>query len=199
MQPQHLARRLIHPTAAATRLRSCVPVGAGPLWPFTGRHEATTASLLIPWLAMAQAFETPPADRCAYLHHATLQTRWNDTDAYRHVNNADYYGYFDTVINALLIAEGGLDIHGGETIGLCAESHCKFLGPLWFPGSVEAYLRVGHLGNSSVRYELALFDGESGEPAAVGWFVHVFVDAKTRRPADISEQMRTLLQRLQPS
>ncbi|MSX03066.1 MAG: acyl-CoA thioesterase [Actinobacteria bacterium] len=148
---------------------------------------------------MAETPANPPADPSAYPHRTTVQTRWKDNDVYGHVNNADYYGYFDTVINALLIQEGGLDIHGGETIGLCAESHCKFLGPLAFPGSVDACLRVGHLGSSSVRYELALFDGESGAPAAVGWFVHVFVDAQTRRPSEISSEMRALLERLQQS
>lgn len=140
--------------------------------------------------------ENPPADRSCYPHHSTLQTRWKDNDVYGHVNNADYYGYFDTVINALLITEGGLDIHDGDTIGLCAESHCKFLGPLAFPGTVDACLRVDHLGSSSVRYGLALFDGESGAPAAVGWFVHVFVAAETRRPAEMPDQLRGLLDRL---
>ncbi|MCX6393942.1 MAG: thioesterase family protein [Solirubrobacterales bacterium] len=146
---------------------------------------------------MADQPTTPPADPGAYPHHSSLQTRWKDNDVYGHVNNADYYGYFDTVINELLIKEGGLDIHGGATIGLCAESHCEFLGPLAFPGSVAACLRVGHLGTSSVRYELALFDGETGAPAAVGWFVHVFVAADTRRPAEMPTQLRELLTRLQ--
>ena len=141
--------------------------------------------------------ENPPADKAAYAHETAFKTRWKDNDVYGHVNNADYYGYFDTVINELLISEGGLDIHNGATIGLCAESHCKFLGPLSFPGSVDAFLRVAQLGSSSVRYELALFDGETGEPAAVGWFVHVFVDAQTRRPSEISAQMRALFERLQ--
>ena len=140
----------------------------------------------------------PQADaRSSYKAFRPISTRWMDNDVYGHVNNADYYGYFDTVINEMLISEGGLDIHNGETIGLCAESHCKFLGPLSFPGSVDAFLRVAHLGSSSVRYELALFDGDTGEPAAVGWFVHVFVDAQTRRPSEITAQMRALFERLQ--
>ena len=44
----------------------------------------------------------------------------------------------------------------GETIGLCAESHCSYHGPLSFPAVVEAGLRVGKLGRSSVRYEIGL-------------------------------------------
>ena len=91
-----------------------------------------------------------------YPHRRLITTRWKDNDVYGHVNNVEYYSFFDTVINEYLIAEGGLDIAAGPVIGLCAESHCAFEGPLTFPRTVEAGLRVGHLGRSSVRYEIAL-------------------------------------------
>lgn len=143
---------------------------------------------------MAEPVENPPADPSAYPHRTGVQMRWKDNDVYGHVNNAEYYSYFDTVINQVLIERGGLDIIEGEVIGLCAESHCKYLGPLDYPGTVDAYLRVGELGSSSVRYELALF--ENGECSAVGWFVHVFVDRDSRRPVEITGQMRELLESL---
>ena len=134
--------------------------------------------------------------RDRYRHFQTIPTRWKDNDVYGHVNNVEYYSYFDTVINEYLIAEGGLDIFAGETIGLCAESHCAFQGPLAFPGAVEAGLRVGKLGRSSVRYEIALRSKGSEELAAEGWFVHVFVDRASRRPAEIPAGVRAALEAL---
>ena len=131
-----------------------------------------------------------------YPHRLAIPTRWHDNDVYGHVNNVDYYAFFDTVINAWLIREGGLDIHGGQIIGLCAESHCTFRGPLAFPETVQAGLRVSHLGRSSVRYEIGLFGEGRDEPAAEGWFVHVFVDRATRRPVDIPPGVRAALARL---
>src|SRR5438128_10161239 len=95
--------------------------------------------------------------RAAYPHFQTITTRWKDNDVYGHVNNVEYYSYFDTVINAYLIEEGGLDIHGGAEIGLCAESHCSFHAALVFPGTVDAGLRVARLGERSVTYEIGLF------------------------------------------
>jgi acyl-CoA thioester hydrolase len=130
-----------------------------------------------------------------YPHELAIPTRWHDNDVYGHVNNVDYYAFFDTVINAWLIREGGLDIHSGPVIGLCAESHCEFHAPLAFPETVTAGLRVGHLGRSSVRYEIGLF-AESGELAATGWFVHVFVERETRQPAAIPAGVRVALERL---
>jgi acyl-CoA thioester hydrolase len=131
-----------------------------------------------------------------YPHRLSIPTRWNDNDVYGHVNNVEYYAFFDTVINAWLIAEGGLDIHGGDVIGVCAESHCEFHGSLAFPETVEAGLRVGNLGRSSVRYEIGLFGEGQREPAATGWFVHVFVDRAGRRPVEIPAGLRGALERL---
>ena len=134
--------------------------------------------------------------RDGYRHFLPISTRWKDNDVYGHVNNVEYYSYFDTVINTYLISEGGLDIHHGATIGLCAESHCRFVGPIAFPETIEAALRVEHLGNSSVRYGIGLFREGQAQPAAEGWFVHVFVDRISRRAAPLPDRLRQALQRL---
>lgn len=136
------------------------------------------------------------ATRDNYRYLQPLTTRWKDNDIYGHVNNVEYYSYFDTVINTFLITRAGLDIHAGEVIGVCAESHCRFLGEISFPETIEAGLRVEHLGNSSVRYGIGLFrEGQTGA-AAEGWFVHVFVDREHRRPTPLPQAMRAALQGL---
>ena len=131
-----------------------------------------------------------------YPHRLAIQTRWKDNDVYGHVNNVEYYSFFDTVINAWLINEGGLDIDHDEVIGLCVESHCEFKAPLTFPETIEVGLRVGNLGNSSVRYELAVFRAGQDEVTAEGHFVHVFVDRENRRPVPIPGPLREALERL---
>ena len=137
----------------------------------------------------------PPRDtRQDFPHLLEIQTRWNDNDAYGHVNNVVFYAYFDVIINRYLIDPGGLDIHG-DVIGVCVESQCRFLRSIAFPERVEAGLRVAKLGKSSVTYEIGIFNGK-GDLAALGTFVHVFVDATTRRPVAIPERMRAALQEL---
>jgi acyl-CoA thioester hydrolase len=136
------------------------------------------------------------AARADYRHFLPISTRWKDNDVYGHVNNVEYYSYFDTVINSFLIAEGGLDIHRGGVIGVCAESHCPFLGEFAFPETIDAGLRVDKLGNSSVCYGIGLFRQGRDEPAAEGWFVHVFVDRDSRRPTPVAGGLRAALQRL---
>jgi acyl-CoA thioester hydrolase len=134
--------------------------------------------------------------RADYRWFLTIPTRWMDNDVYGHVNNVVYYSYFDTVVNRMLIAEGLLDIEHSPNIGLCVESHCAFTAPIVFPETVEAGLRIGKLGNSSVRYEIGLFRDGVEAPAATGHFVHVFVDRATRRPVPLEPSARAVLERL---
>jgi acyl-CoA thioester hydrolase len=137
--------------------------------------------------------EKPQITRAEYPRFLSLPTRWMDNDVYGHINNALYYGFFDTAINHYLIGEGGLDINAGQVIGFAVESQCQYLQPLAFPEVVEVGLRVGKLGNSSVRYELAIFKEGETYAAAVGYFVHVFVDRQTQRPVSMPESIRTAL------
>ena len=129
-------------------------------------------------------------------HCRQIPTRWRDNDVYHHINNVIYYEFFDTVINGYLMDEGGLDFSAGESVGFAVETHCQFLKPIRFPEVVDACLRVSKLGNSSVRYEIGIFKPGDEEPAAVGYFVHVFVDRETRQPVRIIGRMRRAMEAL---
>lgn len=132
----------------------------------------------------------------AYRASHRITTRWMDNDAYQHVNNVIYYSWFDSAVNSFLVEAGLLDIENGPTIGLVVESGCSYGRAISFPQTVTAMLRVGHLGSSSVRYEIGLFTDDHEEAAAQGHFVHVYVDRTNRRPAPLSPAWRETLGRL---
>ncbi|HEU4410178.1 MAG TPA: thioesterase family protein [Polyangiaceae bacterium] len=134
--------------------------------------------------------------REAYPHFLQIPTRWIDNDVYGHVNNVVYYAFFDTVINRYLIDRGVLDLAAGATIGVAVETRCRFFRSIAFPEVVEAGLRVGRVGGSSVRYEVGLFVEGRAEIAASGHFVHVFVDRAGRRPVPIAGELRAALEAL---
>jgi acyl-CoA thioester hydrolase len=122
----------------------------------------------------------------------SLPTRWSDDDTYGHVNNVVHYLLFDTAVNGWLIEASGVDIRALPAIGLVVETSCRYFGELRFPVTVTAGLGLEHLGSSSVIYRLALF-GADEQPAAVGRFVHVYVDRDTRRPAPVPPEIRAAL------
>lgn len=133
--------------------------------------------------------------REGYRHWQRIPTRWADNDVYGHVNNVVHYAFMDTVINTWLI-DAGLDIQAGQQIGLCVESHCNYRASVSFPEALDAGLRVGHLGRSSVRYEVGFFFDGREDVVAEGHFVHVFVDRTTRKPVEIPAHLRTAMEGL---
>lgn len=138
-----------------------------------------------------------PKTRQDFRHFYPITTRWMDNDAYGHVNNVVYYLWFDTVVNQFLIANGTLDIHAGDTIGLVVESHCNYFSPVAFPEPVTAGLCVTKLGDSSVRYEVGIFRGDAEVTSAQGHFVHVYVDRTSRKAISIPAATRAVLQSIQ--
>ena len=58
---------------------------------------------------MADAAREAVQRRAGYPYFLSIPTRWMDNDTYGHVNNVVYLSYFDTLVNAHLMREGGLD------------------------------------------------------------------------------------------
>lgn len=145
---------------------------------------------------MSRETRPEPPVRAAYRAFRPITTRWADNDVYGHVNNVEYYAFFDTVVNGHLIERGVLDIHEGPVIGLVVETACRYFAPIAFPEPVEAGLRVDRLGRSSVTYGVAIFRAGEARAAAAGHFVHVYVDRATRRPVALPGPLRAELERL---
>ena len=137
--------------------------------------------------------------RSAYQAFTTLPTRWMDNDIYGHVNNVNYYSFFDTAIAHYLMNEGGLDPWKNEVIGFCVESGCRFRKAIHFPETITSGFRVAKIGRSSVRYEIGLFRGSDELASAQGHFVHVYVDRANGRPCPIPDEMRRVLERITPT
>jgi acyl-CoA thioester hydrolase len=131
-----------------------------------------------------------PNTRQDYRWFTPITTRWLDNDVYGHINNVIYYAFFDTAVNQYLLSKGVLDIHAGHQIGLVIESGCSYFAPLSYPQVIDAGIRVAKIGNTSVRYEIGLFAAGSASAAAQGYFVHVYVDKKTRRPETLTPDFR---------
>jgi acyl-CoA thioester hydrolase len=124
-----------------------------------------------------------------------MGTRWMDNDVYGHVNNVVYYSYFDTAVNGWLLDATATDIRALPAIGVVAETSCRFLKSISFPDELQLGLRCERLGRRSVVYGIGVFRGQDADPVAVGRFVHVYVDAQSRKSVDVPDVVRTAVQR----
>ncbi len=125
--------------------------------------------------------------------HLTLATRWADNDQYGHVNNVTYYSYFDTAVNRHLIEVAGQNPQGDGPMGVVVETGCQFFRPISFPDMIDIGIKIKKFGTSSVTYQLAVFVHGQNAPAAVGHFIHAYVDRKTFRSVPVPANMRVAL------
>jgi len=139
---------------------------------------------------------SPVETRDRYPYWVSIPTRWMDGDPYGHVNNAQYYSFVDTAVTRMLYDKRVLGAPESKSIGLCVESGCRFLAPVTFPENIDAGVRLGRVGSSSLRYEVGLFKEGEASAAAVAYFTHVFVDPQTRRPVPLTDEIKTAMRAL---
>ena len=144
---------------------------------------------------MTNRAETTPggdqatAPRNDYSLIVRMATRWNDYDMLGHVNNVEYYRYFEIIVLTSL-ARAGLDWRQDSIIPFTVENHCCFRRPLMPADSLDGCFRITRIGRSSATYELGLFMPNDETPSAYGYFIHVFVDRHTEKPVEIPEVIR---------
>jgi len=135
--------------------------------------------------------------RAHFDYVVSATTRWSDNDMYGHLNNAVYYELFDSAINGWLITGADVDVLALPEVGVVAESGCRFFREVEFPRTLDVGVRVERLGRSSITYTLGLFDAEREDVAALGHWVHVYIDRISRSPVPIPAAVRELLGRAQ--
>lgn len=135
--------------------------------------------------------------------HWPVLTRWADNDMFGHLNNAVYYQLFDTAINGWIKTNVAIDPVTIAAQGIVAESGCRYFSELHFPERLVVGLALTRLGRSSVTYRLGIFraaeepaaaeDAAEQKIAALGHWVHVYIDRTSRRPVPIPDAIRELL------
>lgn len=125
-----------------------------------------------------------------------IQTRWNDNDPYGHVNNVVYFEFFDTAINTNLIQCGLLDVNKSPAVALVVDNRCTYFASVSFPDLVHVGIRVKRIGGSSVTYEVGIFKNDDDVAAALGTFVHVYVDRASGKSIAVPPDVRTALSAL---
>ena len=122
-----------------------------------------------------------PRPRAAYRRFESLDTRWADNDVYGHVNNVQYYAFFDTAVNRMMIATGLLDPLQGKAIALVVETRCSYRAPVSFPDRLQVAAHLQQVGAGGSDDVAGVLLEEAGEFQLVH---HLAVDAGPGLPLD---------------
>jgi acyl-CoA thioester hydrolase len=118
---------------------------------------------------------------------------------FHHLNNPIYGVLIDSIINSYLIQHCSYNPSLSTYIGLVANSYCDYFGSAHYPGMLNVGLRVVKIGNSSVLYEVAVFQEGEEQVKAVGGFTQIWVDRASNKvtsegvPSSIREPLKPLL------
>ncbi|EFY96774.1 4-hydroxybenzoyl-CoA thioesterase (4HBT) [Metarhizium robertsii] len=147
---------------------------------------------------MAPSADKKARTRADYPYILDYRTRWNDNDMYDHMNNSVYNFLFDSAANAYLMEYCGIHPPNSPYHPLVAHTSTNFYSSIAYPAVAEVGVRVAKLGNSSVTFELAVFEKGVEGVKAVCDFVHVFVERSTGRPSKtgMAPELRRGLEKL---
>ena len=125
-----------------------------------------------------------------------FRVRYSEIDGQGVLFNAHYLTFYDTAITEFFRAPGydqyadaqktGMDFHVVKAV-------VEYKAPIRFDWELDVGVRVARLGNSSLVFELAIFQKEQTDLLATGEIVWVNTDQTTHRPAPIPNATRRLI------
>ncbi len=132
-----------------------------------------------------------------YKFYLPLSVRFAETDLQGHVFFGHYLTYFDEALTGYMHAIGctykdllevGADLYYIHT-------ECDFKSEAFFEEVLNVHARIGKIGNSSIMFEFAAIKARDDEWVATGNIIAVTVDAKTKKPVRVPEEMRAAVAR----
>jgi YbgC/YbaW family acyl-CoA thioester hydrolase len=133
--------------------------------------------------------------RSDFRHLERLRVRWVEVDMQKIVFNAHYLTYFDTAMAGYWRAmalpyEQTLAQFGGDLY--VKKATLEYHGSARYDEGCEVGMRCARIGNSSLRFEAALFRGE--QLLVQGELVYVFADPATQTSAPVPATLRAWLE-----
>ena len=131
------------------------------------------------------------------------QVRWGEMDAFQHVNNVEYFRYFEDVRIAYFRAMEIYDPDSAEVfpkIGpILAATSCKFLAPLGYPDNIIVGARAGEVGEDRFALEYAIASESADRPVAVGDSAVVCYNYGEGHKVDVPAFWRDAIDRIESS
>lgn len=124
-----------------------------------------------------------------FQYSTTIQLRWKDIDQFGHVNNAVYLTYFETARYYYNRDVNQWDWNQDQYI--IASIKVDYLRPIFYPGDIMVYLRIGDIGDKSFVFHYAITFEKNGieKLAATGQSTQVFYDIRNQKTIPIPERI----------
>ncbi len=120
-----------------------------------------------------------------------LNIEWGDMDALQHVNNIEYFKYFQAARIAYFEKINSDSVFGETPISLIlASTQCKFIYPLAYPDSVSIGVRVDTMADQYFTMKYSVVSHKHQRLAAIGDAKVVMFDYVNNKKASIPSEIR---------
>lgn len=132
-------------------------------------------------------------DPACYPLKVTVPSRFRDLDTLGHINNVAIGSFYEEGRAALNRTAFPPEFRRAHKMRmLIVDVHIAYLAEAHYPGDIEVCAGIGHVGRTSYRIDLALF--QTG--ACAGVCETVLVNTDGERPAPIPDEGREALEAL---
>ena len=112
----------------------------------------------------------------------SIQSRWVDMDALRHINNAVYLSYFESARVEFLDSLGiNINRWDGDKSVILAKMEIDYLRQSSYPNTYDVGCRISRLGTKSFDIFSAIFDNNEISPIVTGTFITVCFNYVTQQ------------------
>lgn len=126
-------------------------------------------------------------------HHIPLQVRFNDFDAFGHINNNVYLEFFD-LGKALYFNEiTGCEFDPAAIAAVVVNINCNFYAPTRMGEELEVQTACTRLGDRSLTLEQRIVNPATGSVKSAATTVMAGFDLETQGSAPINPRLREAL------
>lgn len=129
-----------------------------------------------------------------------LPVLWGDMDAFQHVNNVQYFRYFESVRIAYFDQIGFTETMNHLKVGpILAETSCRFRFPLHYPETITVCTKVRLTGPETFDMEYMVWSQSRQDAAALGFGKIVCLDYEAGKRVALPETVLEKIRALDPS
>jgi acyl-CoA thioester hydrolase len=127
-----------------------------------------------------------------YKFFTPVRVRFNETDLQGHTNFGHYLFFFDIGVTEYLktIGYAYQQMNADHVDMVYLESRARYLSSSYFDETLNIHTRIGHIGNSSMRFEFVAIAASDGRAVAEGHIAVVTIEHGTRGKVRVPDRIR---------
>ncbi len=129
-----------------------------------------------------------------------IPVAWGEMDSFKHVNNVNYFRYFESARTKYVEELKILDFMNDYAMGpILSDTSAKFLAPVTYPDTLSVGIRSIAAKNGKLVQEYAIWSQEQSRLVTKGESTMLFFDYKVGKRCNVPEELAQRMVKLEPN